>query len=47
MFLMSSQVKKSGECQLQDKKHQSFSIISLLTDSVIIDHAVLLYYCTQ
>jgi hypothetical protein len=40
MFLMSSQVKKSGQCQLRDKKHQYFSIVSLLTDSVIVDHAV-------
>jgi hypothetical protein len=37
---MSSQVKKSGQCQLRDKKHQYFSIVSLLTDSVIVDHAV-------
>jgi hypothetical protein len=40
MFLMSSQVKKSGQCQLCDKKHQYFSIVSLPTDSVIVDHAV-------
>jgi hypothetical protein len=40
MFLMSSQVKKSGRCQLQDKKHQHFSIVPLSTDSVIVDHAV-------
>jgi hypothetical protein len=40
MFLMSSQVKKSGQCQLRDKKHQYFSIVSLPTDSVIVDHAV-------
>jgi acyl CoA:acetate/3-ketoacid CoA transferase beta subunit len=38
---MSSQVKKSGQCQLRDKKHQYFSIVSLPTDSVIVDHAVL------
>jgi hypothetical protein len=37
---MSSQVKKSGECQLRDKKHPYFSIVSLPTDSVIVDHAV-------
>jgi hypothetical protein len=37
---MSSQVKKSGECQLRDKKHQHFSIILLPTDSVFVDHAV-------
>jgi hypothetical protein len=41
MFLISSQVKKSGQCQLRDKKHQYFSIVSLPTDSVIVDHAVL------
>jgi hypothetical protein len=40
MFLMSSQVKKSGQFQLRDKKHQYFSIVSLPTDSVIVDHAV-------
>jgi hypothetical protein len=39
---MSSQVKKSGQCQLQDKKHQSFSIVLLPTDSVIVDHTVYL-----
>jgi hypothetical protein len=37
---MSSQVKKSCQCQLQDKKHQYFSIVSLPTDSVIVDHTV-------
>jgi hypothetical protein len=40
MFLMSSQPKKSDQCQLRDKKHQYFSIVSLPTDSVIVDHAV-------
>jgi hypothetical protein len=40
MFLISSQVKKSGQTQLRDKKHQYFSIVSLPTDSVIVDHAV-------
>jgi hypothetical protein len=36
---MSSQVKKSGQCQLRDKKkHQSFSTVSLPTDSVIVHH---------
>jgi hypothetical protein len=40
MFLKLSQVKKSGQCQLRDKKHQYFSIVSLPTDSVIVDHAV-------
>jgi hypothetical protein len=40
MFLMASQVKKSGQCQLRDKKHQYFSIVSLPTGSVIADHAV-------
>jgi hypothetical protein len=39
MFLM-SQVKKSSQCQLRDKKHQYFSIVSLPTDTVIVDHAV-------
>jgi hypothetical protein len=43
MFLMSSQVKKSGQCQLRDKKHQYFSTVSLPTDSDIVDHAV---FCT-
>jgi hypothetical protein len=37
---MSSQVKKSDQWQLRDKKHQYFSIVSLPTDSVIVDHAV-------
>jgi hypothetical protein len=40
MFLISSQVKKSGQCQLRNKKHQYFSIVSIPTDSVIVDHAV-------
>jgi hypothetical protein len=40
MFLMSSQVKKSGQWQLRDKKQQYFSIVSLPTDSVNVDHAV-------
>jgi hypothetical protein len=40
MFLMSSQVKKISQCELRDKKHQYFSIVSLPTDSVIVDHAV-------
>jgi hypothetical protein len=35
-----SQVKKFSQCELRDKKHQYFSIVSLLTDSVIVDHAV-------
>jgi hypothetical protein len=42
MFLMSSQVKKSSQRKLRDKKHQHFSTVSLPTDSVIVDHAVLL-----
>jgi hypothetical protein len=42
---MSSQVKKFSQCELRDKKHQYFSIISLLTDSVIVDHPV--YYYTS
>jgi hypothetical protein len=38
---MSPQVKKSGQCQLRDKKHQYFcTIVSLPTNSVIVDHAV-------
>jgi hypothetical protein len=41
---MSSQVKKFSQCELRDKKHQHFSIVSLPTDSVIVDHAVL-YKC--
>jgi hypothetical protein len=32
MFLMSSQVKKFSQCELRDKKHQYFSIVSLPTD---------------
>jgi hypothetical protein len=42
MFLM-SQVKKNPVTagHLPDKKHQYFSIVSLPTDSVIVDHAVL------
>jgi hypothetical protein len=40
MFLMSSQPKKTDQCQLRDKKHQYFSIVSLPTDSVIVFHAV-------
>jgi hypothetical protein len=40
MVLMSSQVKKFSQCELRDKKHQYFSIVSLPTDSVIVDHAV-------
>jgi hypothetical protein len=42
MFLMSSQVKKFSQRELRDKKHQHFSTVSLPTDSVIVDHAVLL-----
>jgi hypothetical protein len=37
---MSSQVKKFSQCELRDKKHQHSSIVSLPTDSVILDHAV-------
>jgi hypothetical protein len=38
---MSCQEKTSGQCQLRDKKkHQYFSIVSLPTESVIVDHAV-------
>jgi hypothetical protein len=40
-FLMSCQVKTSGQWHLRDKKHQYFSFVSLPTDSVIVDHAVL------
>jgi hypothetical protein len=40
IFLTSSQVKKFSQCKLRDKKHQYFSIVSLPTDSVIVDHAV-------
>jgi hypothetical protein len=39
---MSSQVKKFSQCELRGKKHQYFSTVSLPTDSVIVDHAVLL-----
>jgi hypothetical protein len=44
---MSSQVKKSGQCQLQDKKQQYFSIVSLATDSVIVDYNVFMYYTNK
>jgi hypothetical protein len=37
---MSSQLKKSCQPQLRDKKHQYFSTVSLPTDSVIVDHTV-------
>jgi hypothetical protein len=38
---MPCQVKTSGQCQLRNKKkHQYFSIVSLSTDSIIVDHAV-------
>jgi hypothetical protein len=41
MFLMSCQVKKFSQCELRDKKKkQYFSIVSLPTDSIIVDHAV-------
>jgi hypothetical protein len=39
---MSCQAKTSGQCQLREKKHQYFSIISLPTDSVTVDQAVYL-----
>jgi hypothetical protein len=42
MFLMSSQVKKFSQRELRDKKHQHFSTVSLPTDSVIVDHAVII-----
>jgi hypothetical protein len=45
MFLMSSQVEKFSQCELRDKKHQHFSTVSLPTDSVIVDHAVLHLQC--
>jgi hypothetical protein len=39
MFLMWSQVKKSAQCQLRDKKHQQVLFNCLIaTDSVIVDH---------
>jgi hypothetical protein len=41
MFLMPSQVKKFSQRKLREKKHQYFSTVSLPTDSVIVDHAVL------
>jgi hypothetical protein len=37
-------VKKSGQCQLRDKKHQYLSNVSLPTDSVIVDHVVYYLY---
>jgi hypothetical protein len=39
---MSSLVKKFSQRKLRDKNHQHFSTVSLPTDSVIVDHAVLL-----
>jgi hypothetical protein len=42
MFLMPYQVKKFSQRKLRDKNHQHFSTVSLPTDSVIVDHAVLL-----
>jgi hypothetical protein len=44
---MSSQVKKFSQCELRGKKHQYFSIVSLPTDSVIVDHAVLPFEIVQ
>jgi hypothetical protein len=41
---MSCQVKTFDQCQLRDKKHQYFSIVSLPTDSAIVDHAVAVLY---
>jgi hypothetical protein len=41
MFLISSQVKKSGQCQLQDKKTPVL-FNCFIADPVIVDHAVLL-----
>jgi hypothetical protein len=40
MSSQDSQVKKFSQCDLPDKKHQYFSIVSSPTDSVIVDHAV-------
>jgi hypothetical protein len=41
MFLMSSQVKKSGQCHLRQKNTSTFQLHILLpTASVIVDHAV-------
>jgi hypothetical protein len=37
---MSCQVKTLGQRQLRDKKHQYFSIVSLPTYPVLVDHAV-------
>jgi hypothetical protein len=36
---MSSQVKKFGQCQLRNKKTPVLFIVSLPTDSGIVDHA--------
>jgi hypothetical protein len=44
---MSFQVKKSRQCQLRDKKHQYFSIVSLPTDSVIVDHGACIHFCND
>jgi hypothetical protein len=44
VFNVVSSKKKSSQCQLWDKKHQYFSIVSLPTDSVIVDHAVSIKY---
>jgi hypothetical protein len=40
MFLMSSQVKNPVSANYETKKHQYFSVVSLPTDSVIVDHVV-------
>jgi hypothetical protein len=40
MFLMSSQVKKIQPVRITRQKKQYFSIVSLPTDSVIVDRAV-------
>jgi hypothetical protein len=39
-FFKSCHVITFGQCQLRDEKHQYVSIVSLPTDSVIVDHAV-------
>jgi hypothetical protein len=39
-FFKSCHVITFGQCQLRDEKHQYISIVSLPTDSVIVDHAV-------
>jgi hypothetical protein len=42
---MSCQVKHPVSANYETEKHQYFSIVSLPTDSVIVDHAVAINVC--